>query len=98
MCIRDSNMLATDIFKRVIGQQDIANGAVVAIILLVPVAVTYTVDAYVQKRQSAVLGARSVPYAPRPSRGFDAAMFGFCALLALLMLAVLGMAIYASFV
>jgi iron(III) transport system permease protein len=92
------NMLATDIFKLVIGQQDFAKGAVVAIILLVPVAVTYTVDAYVQKRQSALLGARSVPYAPRPSRGFDAAMFGFCALLALLMLAVLGMAIYASFV
>jgi iron(III) transport system permease protein len=92
------NMLATDIFKLVIGQQDFAKGAVVAIILLVPVAVTYVVDGYVQKRQSALLSARSVPYAPRPSRGFDAVMFGYCALLALLMLAVLGMAIYASFV
>jgi iron(III) transport system permease protein len=92
------NMLATDIFKLVIGQQDFAKGAVVAIILLVPVAVTYLVDGYVQKRQSALLSARSVPYVPRPSRGFDAAMLGFCALLAVLMLAVLGMAIYASFV
>ena len=92
------NMLATDIFKLVIGQQDFAKGAVVAIILLVPVAVTYVVDAYVQKRQSALLSARSVPYVPRPSRGFDAAMFGFCTLLGVLMLAVLGMAIYASFV
>ncbi len=92
------NMLATDIFKLVIGQQDFAKGAVVAIILLVPVAVTYVVDAYVQKRQAALLSARSVPYVPRASRGFDAAMFGFCVLLALLMLAVLGMAVYASFV
>jgi iron(III) transport system permease protein len=92
------NMLATDIFKLVIGQQDFAKGAVVAIILLVPVAVTYVVDGYVQKRQSALLSARSVPYVPRPSRGFDAAMLAFCALLAVLMLAVLGMAIYASFV
>jgi iron(III) transport system permease protein len=92
------NMLATDIFKLVIGQQDFAKGAVVGIILLVPVAVTYVVDAYVQKRQSALLSARSVPFTPRPSRGFDAAMFGFCVLLALLMLAVLGMAMYASFV
>jgi iron(III) transport system permease protein len=92
------NMLATDIFKLVIGQQDFAKGAVVAIILLVPVAVTYVVDGYVQKRQSALLSARSVPYVPRPSRGFDAAMFGFCVLLAVLMLSVLGMAIYASFV
>jgi len=92
------NMLATDIFKLVIGQQDFAKGAVVAIILLVPVAVTYVVDGYVQKRQSALLSARSVPYVPRPSRAFDAAMLAFCALLAVLMLAVLGMAIYASFV
>jgi iron(III) transport system permease protein len=92
------NMLATDIFKLVIGQQDFAKGAVVAIILLVPVAVTYVVDGYVQKRQSALLSARSVPYLPRPSRGFDAFMFGFCVLLAFLMLCVLGMAIYASFV
>jgi iron(III) transport system permease protein len=92
------NMLATDIFKLVIGQQDFAKGAVVAIILLVPVAVTYIVDGYVQKRQSALLSARSVPYVPRPSRGFDLAMLGFCVLLAALMLSVLGMAIYASFV
>jgi iron(III) transport system permease protein len=70
------NMLATDIFKLVIGQQDFAKGAVVAIILLVPVAVTYGVDGYVQKRQSALLSARSVPYVPRPSRGFDARCSG----------------------
>jgi iron(III) transport system permease protein len=92
------NMLATDIFKLVIGQQDFAKGAVVAIILLAPVAVTYLVDAYVQKRQSAQLSARSVPYVPRPARAFDLSMAAFCWLLAVLMLAVLGMAIYASFV
>jgi iron(III) transport system permease protein len=92
------NMLATDIFKLVIGQQDFAKGAVVAIILLFPVAVTYGVDAYVQKRQSALLSARSVPYVPRPSRVFDGTMAAFCWILAVLMLAVLGMAIFASFV
>jgi iron(III) transport system permease protein len=92
------NMLATDIFKLVIGQQSFSQGAVVAIILLVPVAVTYVVDGYVQKRQSALLSARSVPYVPRPSPGFDWAMTAFCWLMAALLLAVLGMAIFASFV
>jgi iron(III) transport system permease protein len=92
------NMLATDIFKLVIGQQDFAKGAVVSIILLVPVAVTYLVDSYVQRRQSALLSARSVPYVPRPSPAYDWAMAGFCWVLGTLMLAVLGMAIYASFV
>jgi len=92
------NMLATDIFKLVIGMQDFSKGAVVAIILLVPVAVTYVVDHWVQKRQSALLSARSVPYVPRPSRGFDWAMTGYCVLIGALLLAVLGMAVYGSFV
>ncbi len=92
------NMLATDIFKLVIGQQDFSKGAVVAIILLAPVAVTYLVDAWVQKRQSALLSARSVPYVPRPARAFDWTMTAYCWVTGALMLAVLGMAIYASFV
>jgi iron(III) transport system permease protein len=92
------NMLATDIFKLVIGQQNFSQGAVVAIILLLPVAVTYVVDGYVQKRQSALLSARSVPYTPRPARGFDWAMSAYCWFVALLLLAVLGMAMFASFV
>ena len=92
------NMLATDIFKLVIGQQDFSKGAVVGIILLLPVAVTFAADAWVQKRQSALLSARSVPYVPRPSRGFDWAMTAYCVLVAALFLAILGMAVYASFV
>jgi iron(III) transport system permease protein len=92
------NMLATDIFKLVIGQQDFPKGAVVAIILLLPVAVTYVVDSYVQKRQSALLSARSVPFAPKPAPAFDWMMAAFCWLLAFLMLAVLGMAMYGSVV
>ena len=92
------NMLATDIFKLVIGQQDFSKGAVVAIILLLPVAVTYLADAWVQKRQSALLSARSVPYVPRPAPAFDWAMTAYCLVIAAVFLAVLGMAMYASFV
>ena len=92
------NMLATDIFKLVIGQQDFPSGAVVGIILLVPVAITYGAEAWVRRRQQALLSSRSVPYVPRPSRGFDAAMTAYCFVIAALLLAVLGMAVYASFV
>jgi iron(III) transport system permease protein len=92
------NVLATDIFKLVIGQQDFAKGAVVSLMLLVPVAVTFVVDSMVQRKQQALLSARSVPYVPKREKGFDWAMSAFCWLVALLMVAVLGMAIYASFV
>jgi iron(III) transport system permease protein len=92
------NVMATDIFKLVIGQQDFAKGAVVGIMLLVPVFITYVVDLLVQRRQMAQLTSRSVPYSAKRARAFDAAMAAFCWLIAALMLAVLGMAVWASFV
>jgi iron(III) transport system permease protein len=91
------NVLATDVFKLVIGQQDFAKGAVVAILLLAPALFTFAVDSYVSRRQTAMLTARAVPYVPQPSTRRDAAMTAFCSLIAALVLAMLGMAIFASF-
>jgi iron(III) transport system permease protein len=92
------DVLATDIFKLVIGQQDFQKGAVVAVFLLAPALLTFVVDRFLQRKQTSMLTARAVPYSPRPARGFDLAMTAYCALVAALMFAVIGMAIYASFV
>jgi iron(III) transport system permease protein len=91
------NVLATDVFKLVIGQQDFARGAVVAILLLAPAALTFAVDKYVSKRQTAMLTARAIPYAPKPSRNYDRLMTLYCCAIAFLVLAMLGMAVFASF-
>jgi ABC-type spermidine/putrescine transport system permease subunit I len=91
------NVLATDVFKLVIGQQDFSRGAVVAILLLAPAVVTFAVDHHVSRRQTAMLTARAVPYAPRPSRAYDIGMTAYCCVIALLVLAMLGMAVFASF-
>jgi len=91
------NVLATDVFKLVIGQQDFQRGAVVALLLLAPALLTFAVDHAVQRKQTALLSARAVPYRPRKAPLFDALMLAFCAGTALLMLAVLGMAVFASF-
>ena len=91
------NVLATDVFKLVIGQQDFQRGAVVGLLLLVPAVLTFAVDWLVQRRQTAMLSARAVPYRPKPAAGFDAAMTAYCAFVSLLMLAMLGMAVFASF-
>jgi iron(III) transport system permease protein len=91
------NMLATDVFKLVIGQQDFQRGAVVALLLLTPAVLTFAVDWAIQRRQTAMLGARAVPYRPKPSRGFDAAMTLYCALIGAAMLVMIGMAVFASF-
>lgn len=91
------NVLATDVFKLVIGQQDFAKGAVVAIALLAPAVLTFAVDGYVSRRQTAMLTARAVPYRPKPSPRYDAAMTLYCSFVAFLVLAMLGMAVFASF-
>ena len=92
------NVLATDIFKLVIGQQDFQKGAVVGLILLAPALLTFVVDRFIQRKQTSMLTARAVPYSPSPSRGYDIAMTAYCTMVALCMFAVLGMAIFASFV
>ena len=91
------NVLATDVFKLVIGQQDFAKGAVVAILLLAPAVLTFGVDHYVSRRQTAMLTARAVPYSPKPSPAYDRLMTLYCAAIAALVLAMLGMAVFASF-
>ena len=92
------NVLALDIFKQVIGQQNFNKGAVVSLILLAPVFVAFIVDWIMQGRLQSQFSSRAVPYAPRPSPWFDGAMLAFCTIVVLLLLAVLGMAIYTSFI
>ena len=64
------NVLATDVYKQVVGQQNFEMGAVVGMILLIPAALAFLADRIVQRRQVSQLGARAVPYAAeaRPHR------------------------------
>jgi len=91
------NMMATDIFKLVIGQQDFARGSVVAIFLLSPAVLSFAVDRYVSARQTAMLSARAVPYQAHPAKDRDRLMLLLCVFISTIMLAMLGMAVFASF-
>ena len=92
------NMLATDIYKQVIGQQNFQMGAVVSVILLVPAVIAFSVDRIVQRKQVALLSARAVPYQPKPHRKRDMAMLAFCSFVALLILLMIGMAQFAALI
>ncbi|MEQ8708473.1 MAG: putative 2-aminoethylphosphonate ABC transporter permease subunit [Rhodospirillales bacterium] len=92
------NMLATDVYKQVIGQQNFQMGAVVSVVLLAPALLAFFVDRWVQRRQVALLSARAVPLQPKPDRRVDIAMLIFCTIVALLILGMLGMAQYAALV
>jgi iron(III) transport system permease protein len=77
------NVLALDIFKQVIGQQNFNKGAVVSLILLLPVLVAFIVDWSMQGRQRAQFSSRAVPYAPKPKRGFDTHDVLYCLVISL---------------
>jgi iron(III) transport system permease protein len=92
------NILATDIYKQVIGQQNFTMGAVVSVVLLIPTVVAFVADRLVQRRQVATIAAKSVPLTLAPHRGRDAFYFGFCSLVALLIVAFYLTALFASLV
>ena len=94
----DFNVLATDVYKQVIGQQNFEMGAVVSMILLLPAAIAFVVDRIVQKKQVALLSARAVALEPKPSRRFDMTMLGFAILVSVFILGILLVCQYAALI
>src|SRR5204862_6596259 len=73
------NVLATDAYNQVIGQQNFEMGAVVGFVLLVPAVIAFVLDRH-QRRQVALLSVRAVPLQPRASPPKDAAFMAYCLL------------------
>ena len=92
------NILAVDIYKQVIGQQNFGMGATVSIILLIPTVLAFIADRIVQRRATAIVTARSVPFTPKTSRVRDTIYGGICSLIAAFILLMVFMAGVASLV
>jgi len=92
------NILAVDIYKQVIGQQNFGMGATVSIILLIPTVLAFIADRIVQRRATAVVTARSVPFVPKAHPLRDTAYGGICSLIATFILLMVFMAGVASLV
>jgi iron(III) transport system permease protein len=92
------NVLAVDIYKQVIGQQNFGMGATVSIILLAPTVLAFIADRIIQRRAVAVVTARSVPYTPKPLIARDSFFFVLNGLIALFILTMIFMAGLASLV
>jgi iron(III) transport system permease protein len=92
------NVLATDVYKQVIGQQNFGMGAVVSVLLLVPAGFAFFVDRIVQRRQVALLSVRAVPYVPKPSVRFDAAMLATCMIVGVFLLGIIAISQFGALV
>ena len=92
------DVLATDVYKQVIGLQNFEMGAVVSVALLVPAAGACVIDRLVQRRQVAMLTTKTVPYEPKRHPFADRIAFAYCGGVAFLILGIMGVAAFGSFI
>ncbi|MFM9880204.1 MAG: putative 2-aminoethylphosphonate ABC transporter permease subunit [Burkholderiaceae bacterium] len=91
-----ANVLATDLYKQVVGQQNFSMGAVVSVMLLLPAVGAFAAERFLRARQSAALGLKASVHLPEPHRLRDAALLIFCLAVAGALLVVIGVAVFAS--
>lgn len=92
------NVLATDIYREVVGMQNFQMGAVISIVLLIPALFAFALDQYSRKRQASQLTSRAVVYVPKPHKVRDNICLVYCILITLLVFAMLGMAQFGALV
>lgn len=92
------NVLATDIYKYVIGQQDMGMGSTVGMLLLIPAVLAFIVDRLVERKQGSFITAKSIPYRVDKKPLRDRLCFVYCSFVAGAILVLLGAVALAAFV
>lgn len=82
------NVLATDVYKQVIGQQKMEMGATVGIILILPALVAFLVDQITQRKQGSYISSKSIPYRITKNRKRDTLSFLLCSFVVICILAI----------
>lgn len=93
-----SNVLAIDVYQKVVGQQNFVMGSTVSVLLLTPTVIGFIIDRLAQRRQMTLLSMRAVPYQPKRNWWLDGLLFVYCLVIVLLILGVIGTAVFASLV
>lgn len=91
------DVLATEIYKQVVGQQNFQMGAVVSIVLLVPAVIAFLIDRMARRRQSAMITAKAVPFLPVPNRRSDTLAMLYCSAVVVVLVAMIAVPGYTSF-
>ena len=92
------NVLAIDVYRQIIGQQNFKMGAVIGVVLLLPSVVTFTIERWMYRRQVSQISGRAELMQPARRPVIDGLMLTVATLTAFLILSILGTAVFASFV
>ena len=91
-------VLATEVYKQVVGLQNFNMGAVVGLVLLLPAIGAFALQRWAEGRRSGTLTGRAVPYVPRPRRTRDLPLLLLCTAVATLLVGIVGVAAWGSLI
>lgn len=91
-------VLATDVYKQVVGLQNFNMGAVVGLVLLIPALLAFVLDRWAARQRAATMSGRAVPLVPKPRPARDRLLLLLCIAVAALLLGLVGVAAWGSLV
>jgi iron(III) transport system permease protein len=92
------NVMATDIYKQVVGQQNFSMGAVLSMLLMGPSVLMFSIDRMLKQKHASTVTSRFVAFEPSRHRLRDGCLLIYGAGICLLILGFYGTALYASLV
>jgi iron(III) transport system permease protein len=93
-----TNVLAMEAYKQVLGQQNFQKGAAVGLVLLLPAVFSFAAERWLARGRGGTFSGSSVAYAPKPSLLRDSVLWCLCAAVSVFLLALIGTAVAASFI
>ncbi len=91
-------VLATDVYKQVVGLQDFNMGAVVGLVLLLPALLAFALQRWAEGKRAATLTGRAVPLVPKPRLARDLPLTLFCVAMAGVLVGIVAVAAWGSLV
>ncbi|MDC5407793.1 putative 2-aminoethylphosphonate ABC transporter permease subunit [Acinetobacter baumannii] len=92
------NMMALDVYKQIIGQQNMSMGAVISILLLLPAVFVFIFDRIQNKRHARFQAFQAKPYVSASNKKLEVVLSIFCGLVSAAILLIIFTAVLASFI
>ena len=92
------NMMALDVYKQIIGQQNMSMGAVISLLLLCPAVLAFIFDRYQSRRQARFQNFQIKPYAMKQHPVVQKVLTAFCCMVAGFIVLIILTAVIASFI
>ena len=93
------NVLATDIYRQVVGQQKMSMGAVVGVVLTIPAMISFFIDLAMQKKNARnALSSKAVAFSPKDSKARDIFYQIYCSIVSLIFIILIATIALAAFV